>query len=186
MSSNIQRIKELLGNGLSNEVVATAVGVTPSYISQLMADEQFSTDVITQRTQTLTAATTRDRHWDNVEDKLLASLSDLVDTGMFYKPNDILRALVAVNNAKRRGVSVQENITTTAQTVVTLNMPTVVVNAFRQNANGEVVELINTQGVPQTLVTMPAAALMQQLTEKHQGNVAYEKLRNFLPTSDKT
>jgi hypothetical protein len=184
MTSNTQRIKELLGNGLSNEVVATAVGVSASYISQLMADETFSADVVAQRTQTLTAATVRDRSWDGIEDNLLAKLSAVVEEGMIFKPTDLLRALVVVNNAKRRGTTAQENITT-HRNIVTLNMPTVIVNAFRQNNNGEVVELVDTKGTTQTLVTMPASALMQKLIETHQGNPAYEKLRNYLPSSNK-
>lgn len=180
--ASVEKIKELLGNGLSNDVVATAVGVHPSYISQLMADELFSAEVISLRTQTLTSATMRDRSWDGIEDSLLNKLGEAIDNGMLYKPMDLLRAAAVVNAAKRRGSSAQESLVV-HNNIVTLNLPTVVVQAYKQNSLGEVVEVTTAEGQSQTLVTMPAAALMQKLSEKHQGNKNYEQLRKYLPTS---
>lgn len=182
MAASAEKIKELLGNGLSNEVVATAVGVHPSYISQLMADEQFSAEVVSKRTQTLTAATIRDRSWDGLEDSLLNKLAEKVEQDLIYKPMDLLRALAVVNNAKRRGTSAQESLVV-HQNIVTLNLPTVVVNSYKKNSNGEVVEVTTPEGKAQTLVTMPAAALMQKLGTE---NKNYEQVRKYLPGSNKT
>lgn len=183
MAVSAEKIKELLGNGLSNDVVATAVGVHPSYVSQLMSDEQFSSEVVALRTQTLTAASSRDRSWDGLEDRLLTQLSDVLDQRMIYKPNDILRALHVVNNAKRRGNSAQETLVV-HQNVVNLSIPTIVMNAYKKNSHGEVVEVTTPEGKQQTLVTMPAAALMHKLSEQHQGNKGYEQVRKYLPTSN--
>jgi transcriptional regulator with XRE-family HTH domain len=182
MAASAERIKELLGNGLSNEVVATAVGVTAGYISQLMADEQFSSQVVALRTQTLAAATVRDRSWDGLEDTLLGKLAEKIEQDMIYKPMDLLRALSVINNAKRRGASAQENFSV-QQTVVTLNLPTVVINSYKKNKAGEVIEVTAADGTQQTLVTMPASALMHKLSEQHQGNKKYEQVRKFLPSS---
>jgi len=184
MGASAEQIKKMLGNGLSNEVVATAVGVHPSYISQLMSDKTFADDVIALRTQTLTDATSRDRSWDAIEDKLLDKFGTAVDTGMVWKPQDLLRALHVVNNAKRRGNPVQQTIAPN-QVIVQLNLPTTIINKFKQNNLGEVVEVTTEDGQTQTLVTMPSSALMQQLTEKHQGNLNYEQVRRYLPQSDK-
>jgi hypothetical protein len=41
MAVDNEKIKELLGSGLSNDVVASAVGCDPSYVSQLMSNETF-------------------------------------------------------------------------------------------------------------------------------------------------
>jgi len=175
MAASAEKIKELLGNGLSNEVVATAVGVHPSYISQLMADEDFSAEVVSLRTKQLTAATSRDRSWDGVEDKLLDKLSEVVDMGMIYKPTEVLRALAIVNNAKRRGVSQQQAMVVNQQ-IVTLVLPEVVVKSFSRNSVNEVVEVDG-----QTLVTMPASTLMQNLANGNKGRKDYEQVRRYLP-----
>jgi hypothetical protein len=183
MAASAEKIKELLGNGLSNAVVATAVGVHPSYITQLMSDEQFSAEVVALRTSTLTAASTRDRSWDGIEDALLSRLSDKVEQDLIYKPLDLIRALAVVNQAKRRGTSAQESLVV-HQNVVTLNLPTVVINAYKKNQRGEVVEVTTPDGQQQTLVTMPASALMQKLSEQHQGkHDGYEQIRKYLPSS---
>ena len=183
MAASADRIKELLGNGLSNDVVATAVGVHPSYVSQLMSDEIFSQQVIALRTQTLAAASSRDRSWDGIEDRLLNKLSDLVDSGMFYKPQDILNALVVANRAKRRGTTAQENLVV-HQNIVHLNLPTQVVNSYRKNLQGEVVEITTPEGNQQTLVTMPAVALVQKLAEAEKDG-KYDKVRRYLPQGSK-
>lgn len=171
------RIKELLGNGLSNEVVATAVGVHPSYISQLMSNEEFAGEVVALRTQRLTSYTNRDSKWDTVEDKLLAKLEDIVDNDMIYKPTALLMALRTVNMAKRRGAVVQDSVTVNQQ-IVMLSMPSTVIQSYVQNSTGEVVEV---EG--QTLVTMPAQALLQKLAASSEEKERYVRAQRFLPAT---
>jgi len=183
--ASVERIKELLGNGLTNEVVASAVGVTPSYISQLMSQEEFSADVVALRTKTLMAATARDRSWDGIEEKLLDKLEQVVSSGMIYKPQDLLRALVVANNAKRRGNTVQDSLVAN-KTVISINIPVTVMNHYKKNAQGEVIEVTTPEGNTQTLTTMPAAALMRRLTEQHQGVEAYDAIRRHLPQSSES
>jgi hypothetical protein len=189
MASTADRIKELLGNGLSNEITATAVGVDPSYVSQLMSDPVFSEEVISKRIQTLSSATVRDRSWDGIEDSLLQSLAQKIEQNLIYKPMDILRALAVVNSAKRRGATSQEAMVT-HKTVVTLNLPTIVVNSYKKSAQGEVIEVETADGNKQTLVTMTAAALMKQLSDRNASEVGkentlveYDKIRRYLPSS---
>lgn len=182
-TGSAEKIKELLGNGLSNEIVATAVGVSVSYISQLMADEQFSAEVISLRTLALTDATVRDRSWDGLETKMLNNLHELVDSRMIYKVNDVVKVLAIANNAKRRGATSQDALTT-HKTVVQLTLPAVIVRQYKKTIEGVVAEVITEEGNSQTLMTMPAAALMQQLAAKHQGNKQYETLRKYIPASN--
>lgn len=182
--ASVEKIKELLGNGLTNDVVATAVGVTPAYISQLMSDERFAEEVVSLRTVTLTAATSRDRGYDDIEQALLTKLSDVVNSGMIYKTQELLRAIQVINQAKRRGATSQNPLIQTTDKIVTLNMPTVVINSYKTDGKGEVVEVTTSEGKSQTLATMPAVALMQRLSAKHQGqNKGYEQVRRFLPQS---
>lgn len=182
-TASAEKIKELLSNGLSNDVVATAVGVHPSYVSQLMSDEVFSAEVIARRTQTLADVTVRDRSWDGLEDKLLIRMHEIVDNQMIYKPQDVIRALVVVNNAKRRGNTAQESLVV-HQNIVNLSIPAAVVNNYTKNITGEVVEVTSPDGQQQTLVTMQAATLMSKLAEQHQGKKEYDQIRKYLPTSE--
>lgn len=185
MAVTADRIKQLLGNGISPDVVATAVGVTPAYVSQLMAEDIFRDEVIALRSTALAASTDRDTSWNKLEDKLLNTLHDKVDQNMIYKVPDIVRVLVAANNAKRRGNPISDNIKPTQQVVI-LNLPSVVLKQYKENANREIVEVTNDDGTQQTLVTMPATQLMQQLTAMNGGtNREYEKVLRYLPGSDK-
>lgn len=171
-----QRIKELLGSGLSNDAVSTAVGCDPSYISQLMSDPRFAEDVVALRTQALQANTKRDLKIDTIEDKLIDKLDAAVD--MVYKPGDLVKCFAIVNAAKRRGVPQNESLVLN-QKIVNLNIPVQVVQNFITNVNNEVIE---SEG--QTLVTMPAADLIKTLTSKDgdEGkNAKYQKVANYLP-----
>ncbi len=184
MAASVEKIKELLGSGLNGEVVATAVGVTPGYISQLMSDPVFNTEVINLRAQALMSATVRDTNLDSLEDTLMKRLGEKIDNDLIYKPMDLLRALAVINSAKRRGQQAQAAMTNKNTTVVNLTLPTMIVNQYKKNLMGEVVEVTDPEGKTQTLVSMPASALMQKLSEQHQGDKRYAQVRKFLPGSN--
>ena len=151
------RVIQLLGSGLSAEVVATAVGCEPSYISQLLADDEFAKKVSELRIQNLQAATKRDNKWDEIEDKLLDKLKDSVEYIM--KPREILAALATVNGAKRRGATAQESLTIN-NTVVNLTLPQKAVHNFVVNQTNQVIGVND-----QSLLTMPSMnvkSLLQQ------------------------
>jgi hypothetical protein len=177
MAVNKDQIKQLLGSGLSNEIVASAVGCDSSYIAQLLADEFFAKEVTELRVQNLQAANARDKSIDSIEDRLIDKLSELVDSNQLYKPNDILRAAVAVNAMKRRGVPAHESVTIN-NTVVNLQLPTIVKQKFVLNSQSEVIEV---EG--QTLVTKPANELLKELAERGSDGARYEKVRRYLPTA---
>lgn len=151
------RVIQLLGSGLPAEVVATAVGCEPSYISQLLADDEFAKKVSELRIQNLQAATKRDNKWDEIEDKLLDKLKDSVEYIM--KPREILAALATVNSAKRRGATAQESLTIN-NTVVSLTLPQKAVHNFVVNQTNQVIGVND-----QSLLTMPSMnvkSLLQQ------------------------
>lgn len=178
MATSVVRIKELLGSGLENQVVARAVGVTDGYITQLMSDEAFAEEVSQLRLVNLTANNNRDKVADSIEDSLLEALKDAVETKQLYKPRDILHAYAVVNKATRRGVPATSGVTINA-TVVNLQLPQKVVENFTINQQGEVV------GVgEQTLVTMPSHILLKNLTEnKVSGHEQYERISRYLPAA---
>lgn len=180
MALDKEQIKGLLGTGLSNEVVATAVGCDPSYITQLMSDETFSGEVISLRAAALTANSKRDRKADGIEDKLLLRLEEAVDNNLIYKPNDILRATAIVNNMKRRGVPANESLNLNNR-IVNLTIPVRIQQQFITNANGEVVEVAG-----KTLVTMNSQTLLKELAETSgstDGKSKFEQVGRYLPSA---
>lgn len=170
------RILELLGSGLSNTIVATTVGCDPSYITQLMSTEEFSSAVIERRSATLLSASKRDRKADNVEDTLLDLLKEHVETRQIYKPADVLRAYATINRATRRGNPADQSVTIN-NNIVQLTIPTVVIKNFTKNTHGEVIEV---EG--QDMQTMPAQSLLKHLarTKGVEGGQVYERVGRFI------
>ena len=150
-----KRILDLLICGIGPEVVATAAGVTPGYISQLISEEQFSKQLVEARFNNLQSQNKRERNYDEIEDELIAKLVDLIP--YMYKPTEIFSALKLVNGRVRKGSSLPEQ-TVINQQIVNLTLPIQILNKFIKNVNNQVVETGE-----QTLVTMPAHILMQSV-----------------------
>lgn len=181
MAVDTQKIIELLGTGLSNDVVASAIGCTPGYISQLLADEAIAEKVITLRTTHLTANNKRDGSIDALEDKLLVQAHKIVDEGLIYKPREIIGIMGLVNKMQRRGVPAHQSLQVNQQ-VVNITLPATIIREFTTSSTGEVIEVTTEEG-KQSLRTMPAQQLLQQLSRDRKGGDKYEQLRKFLPSS---
>ena len=119
-SSTEDRVLTLLGQGLPADVVANAVGVSPSRISQLVSDPDFAAKVAELRFSGLIKHNARDSRYDSLEDQLLEKMENLLP--MMYKPFEVLKAIQVINAAKRRGVSAPEQIVG-QQTVIPLSSP---------------------------------------------------------------
>jgi transcriptional regulator with XRE-family HTH domain len=176
MSIDKEKVLAMLGNGVSNEQVASALGCTHGYISQLMADESFSERVVALRVATLTEAASRDKRINVIEDKLIEKLEEAIE--FVTKPRDIKEMFATVNAAKRRGVSSTEAMTINQQ-IVNLNIPPVVVRNFVQNTEGEVIEV---EG--QAMITMPAHQLLKSLMEgQDENSKEYARVSKHLPAA---
>lgn len=134
-TSTESRALELLGTGISPAMVASAIGVSESRISQLISDPEFSAQVATLRYENLIKHSARDQKYDALEDRLVDRMSDMIT--YMVKPFEILKAIQIINAAKRRGSSAPEAIVA-SQTVVSLNMPTTVIQNFIKNQNIQV------------------------------------------------
>ena len=66
-----ERALHLLGSGVPADSVASALGVTPSRISQLLAEDSFSKKVAALRYDSLQKHNRRDGKYDSLEDTLL-------------------------------------------------------------------------------------------------------------------
>lgn len=163
----------LLGSGVSSVQTAHALGVSESRISQLLSTEQFTKELVELRFQNLQKHSARDATADSIEDSLLEKLKELVP--MMYNPMQVIRAYAVINAAKRRGAVAPET-STQHQTIVNINMPTVIKNRYiTTNINGQVVKAGD-----QDLNTIQPATLLAQVQVKHEKN---ERLR--IPESKK-
>lgn len=153
------RVMKLLGQGIEQEVVATAVGVTPGYISQLLDDPEFAKSVAELRLLNLEQATDRDGKYDDLEDELLDKLKGVTD--YMTKPREIAGVLLALNKATRRGVR-PEHAPQVKQDVVVLNFPTIINQRFVVNHNNTVVA-VGTEGSERVkdLTTITAKSLLE-------------------------
>ena len=158
-----ERALSLLGSGIDAEQVAAALGVTPSRISQLLSDESFAHKVADIRYQFLQQHNVRDERYDNLEDRFLDRLEK--HESLFFKPNDILKALTTLNSAKRRGQSAPTSVTNN-QNIVTLVLPKIIAAEFSIDMNNQVIKAGD-----QELLTMPSGNLLKQVEDAQEVTV---------------
>lgn len=149
------RALALLGAGIAAESVASALGVTPGRISQLLSEQAFSDKVSTLRYENLQKHNTRDATYDSLEDTLLGKLESALP--LMLKPSDILRAVQTINSAKRRGQSAPDQVVN-QQNIVNLILPAVITQKFAVNIDNQVI-----RAGQQELHTMPASSLLKDV-----------------------
>lgn len=174
-----ERALQLLGKAnLSNEVVASTLGCDPSYISQLMSEEDFREKVTAMRALALTANTERDAKADAIEDRILDRLQEQIE--YIVRPSELLNAYRVVNAARRRGVASGE-AQVINNNVVNLVLPGVVTSQFKTNGMNEVVEVSE-----RPLITINSNTLLRQVATEHpdvEKRKELEKLSQSLPSA---
>lgn len=171
LTSTEDRALSLLGSGVTAEQTAAALGVTPSAISQLLSNAEFSKQVETLRYENLQRHNVRDSAYDTLEDKLLEKLES--NLGFLVRPESILKAIQVVNNAKRRGQSAPEQVNNQS-TVTNLLMPTVVMQQFTANVNNQIIKAGG-----QDLLTIPSNSLLNKIEGKGEAS----SVSNTVPPS---
>jgi hypothetical protein len=154
-TATTEKALNLLGSGVNAEQTASALGVTPARISQLLAEENFAGLVAGLRYKNLQKHNVRDNAYDSLEDKLLAKLEKAMP--LLIKPESILKAISVVNNAKRRGQSAPQQANTQLN-IVTLVMPNVIAQRFAVDINNQV-----TKAGEQNLLTMQSGNLLSRV-----------------------
>lgn len=173
-SSTESRALKLLGDGLSPDVVASALGVSPSRISQLLSSDEFSQEVAELRYKSLAAHTERDGKYDDLEDVLLQKLKSSLS--MVFDPMKISKILSQINAAKRRGASAPEHLTEKSA-VVHLNMPTQIIQQFIANQNNQIVKIGD-----QDLITVQSGNMSKLLEASKKGKELTD-VQNANPTA---
>jgi hypothetical protein len=168
LSSTEERALTLLGQGLEPSVVASAVGVSESRISQLISNPHFSARVYELRYTQLAAHAKRDNAYDAIEDDLIEKLKHLMP--LMYKPMEVLAAIRVINQAKRRGVGMQPTSQSSAP-VVNLTLPIQIINQYRLDANNQVI-----QAGQQALITVQSTQLRNMLEARKGAQTQNEQL----------
>ncbi len=162
-SATEEKALHLLGAGVPAESVASALGVTPSRIAQLLSEQHFADKVAELRYQNLQKHNVRDEQYGTLEDKLLHKLNNSLH--MLIKPESILKAISIVNGAKRRGQSAPQQVTN-QQNIVNLIMPKVITEKFSINVNNQV-----TKAGKQELLTMASGDLLNRVAQAQEAKV---------------
>lgn len=159
---NKEKIATLLGQGLSPSVVASVVGCTPAYISQLASDEQFKALVASKRVEQADAPEEEiiSTKYLGMEHKLLAAMEQAL-------PNAELPAITAAlrvvaerqEKAKSRllapALQANQNVT-----VVQISMPQQAMPRILLNEQREVIAIDNKPMAPL------ASSAVQQMFQK--------------------
>lgn len=163
MTGQKEQANDLLGLNLPQKVVASAVGVSEAQISIWLGEEEFAAIVYEKRVKFLTAASSRDRVYDSVEDELLSKLKEKLDSGFaFTNIKEILAAVKVINSAVRRGAPAEFGHNGAAAPTVILQLPenTEFAARFMVNKENQVLEVA---GRP--LATMGAKSVIKKLDE---------------------
>ena len=156
-SSLEEKAINLLGNGVSSEATAAALGVSPARISQMLSQDDFAAAVTELRYKNLQKHNDRDAAYDSLEDELLAKLK--ANLGLIFKPEQLLRAIATINGAKRRGQDSPDSNQTAANNIVNITLPNIIVENFTVNSNNQVIK-----AGQQDLLTIQSGTLMDRVS----------------------
>lgn len=158
------RILALLGAGLSGSVVASAVGVTPAYVSQLLEDEDFRLEVSIRRAGKAEVAMEVDSSWDSVEKLAIDKMKMLLP--MINKPGDLIRIAQIANAAKRTSRELEGSEHSSAPTV-SFTLPAGAQVHFQMNSESQVIQIDG-----RSTEALPIQQLQKRLAERKLERVA--------------
>lgn len=152
MTAIRDRIISLVGQGVSQALVAEATGVTPSYVSQLLQQPDVSAEVAAIRAESLEGDIAQDKAIDSAE---TAALKLLAQKMVFAKPGELAGIFGTLNKARRRAL-----IPETADTAgvgalnVTIVLPKQAAISLTMNSESQVIEVDG-----RTLAPLPSREL---------------------------
>ncbi len=153
-----ERAIELLCQGVSTTVVADAVGVDPSYISQLRADP----DIAARISETLSQHTLEDVKHDNLIDRCEEmALQRIEKTIQYANFGQTLAAFKILNGATRRQQGAGPAAGLTANITVNLTLPSRAIPSYTTNGKNEIIEV---EG--RTMIAATAKSLDSILAER--------------------
>lgn len=152
-----EKILDLLGAGVPQVQVATAVGVDESYVSQLMAEDWFRGAVQERRAAHAVESIEHDEKIDSIERRAWERIDKLLplETNLMK----LLKVAQVANAAKRKSeVAVAS---TQPATIVNIALPQSALVQFKMTSDKQVIEI---EG--RSMNTMPSHVVQSKLREK--------------------
>lgn len=160
-----EKMLSLLGSGFSPKIVASAVGCSQSYISQLLADADFSAKLAERKMEVLAGEKSRNDLLVGIENALLVKMKDNVD--QLYKPSDIIGWFDRVHSALVTDKKITGAVAQQVQhnQIINITLPTfleqeISAASFKVNAINQVIAV---GAVP--MITIATAKLLASLKE---------------------
>lgn len=154
------QILKYMGAGCNEKEAAEAIGIDPSYVSQLCTEKDFSDQVTELRGKEVEQGLEIDKNYNQLEfivaEKLLKAVSMVTDT------DKLIRVAKFANEAKRK-VAPQTKGGDEATATVTLILPDIVRREFVVNPNNEIVGIDNRQ-----FTTIPTNVLEEKMRIRQQ------------------
>jgi len=154
-----EQIQKLLSNGLSQTQAAAAVGCDDSYVSQLMAEEEFASAVAAGRAAKTAKFIEADETLEDAESAALKRVKALIP--MITKPVEAARVFSVLNAAHRRASEGAASQNQESGDVVTLVLPKAATKLHVAIELSSDKQVIDVEG--RSMVTMPAKTLAQRL-----------------------
>lgn len=129
---------EMLAQGISPVQVATAIGVTESYVSQLMGDEDFRASLDEHRVAISKENLAFDAQLERTEKGYLDRIEE---KQKFANLQQSLQAFKILNSARRRKDGVLINQQVNIGAVVNISLPQFAVPSYVVNAKNEIIEV---------------------------------------------
>lgn len=155
------KIIEMLGDGYSQTVVAAAIGVSDSYISQLVAEPEVAELIQAKRVAKLDGVKAHDDGIDSLEKDALAKMHRLLP--FVTKPMEVVRIFEAANSAKRKHEQTGPQNVVPTTTIVQVQLPAAALSHFKISTDRQVVEV---EG--RSMNTLPAKNLNEQLKQRQE------------------
>jgi len=155
MSSIRDKAISMLGQGVAQHLVAEAVGVTPSYISQLVKEPGVISEIGAIRAEFVQEDLQHDRLINKLE---MEALKRIEKTLPYVKAEAAAKIFSTLNSSKRHAIlSENDNHVTTAVTIV---IPTAAEHFIKKNNENQVIEIDG-----KTIAPLPSRVLPQLATE---------------------
>lgn len=154
LSATQKRALTYLGQGISQVMVASTLGITESLISQFMADPRYAEEVTKTRLKYLSVQTGIDHKYMQAEEKLVDKLLKVIP--LMSKPREILEGIRTINATKRRGVT-DAPVGASGANIVQINLPGIYAAKFVTNIQNQIVEVQDGEGARSLITATPVS-----------------------------
>lgn len=152
-NSTRDRAISLLGQGFSQSQVAIAIGVTDSWISQLVTEPEVHDEISRLRSGALQEKVEADKTLDDLEKRALKLVADKLP--FVRSPMEATKIYATLNKANRKTAAVNPEHDKNTAVTVNITLPKAAAGIHIQlNQNNQVVEV---EG--QSMATLPSRAL---------------------------